>query len=95
MAPGAKVNYKSYEAQARLVRALVAAHPEVKWNYKGKHGLLSQYTPFTPVHSSCLFLSLFRKAQYSHIVKLRTASLTLESFLSRSLQKSANATVPT
>ena len=40
MGNGPKVNYKSYEAQARLVRALVAAHPEVKWNYKGKHSLL-------------------------------------------------------
>ncbi|KAI9158720.1 hypothetical protein HJFPF1_06718 [Paramyrothecium foliicola] len=35
MAPTtAKANYKSYEAQARMVRAIVAAHPEVKWNYK-------------------------------------------------------------
>ena len=32
----AKANYRSFEAQARLVRAIVAAHPEVKWNYKGK-----------------------------------------------------------
>lgn len=31
-----KANYKTYESQARLVRAIVAAHPEVKWNYKGK-----------------------------------------------------------
>ncbi|KEY65467.1 hypothetical protein S7711_08307 [Stachybotrys chartarum IBT 7711] len=35
MAPqSAKANYKSYEAQARMVRAIVAAHPDVKWNYK-------------------------------------------------------------
>ncbi|CAM1508427.1 Fc.00g052750.m01.CDS01 [Cosmosporella sp. VM-42] len=35
MAPTtSKANYKSYEAQARMVRAIVAAHPEVKWNYK-------------------------------------------------------------
>ncbi|TQV99219.1 hypothetical protein IF1G_01434 [Cordyceps javanica] len=35
MAPSAsKANYKSYEAQARLVRAIVAAHPNTKWNYK-------------------------------------------------------------
>ncbi|KAG6000805.1 hypothetical protein E4U21_005003 [Claviceps maximensis] len=35
MAPSnSKANYKSYEAQARMVRAMVAAHPEVKWNYK-------------------------------------------------------------
>lgn len=32
-----KANYKSFEAQARMVRAMVAAHPEVKWNYKGKN----------------------------------------------------------
>jgi len=38
MAPAAnaKANYKTYEAQARMVRAIVAAHPEIKWNYKGK-----------------------------------------------------------
>ncbi|KAM0324096.1 hypothetical protein ACHAQA_008286 [Verticillium albo-atrum] len=34
MAPAAKTNFKSYEAQARLLRAIIAAHPEVKWNYK-------------------------------------------------------------
>ncbi|RDA86564.1 hypothetical protein CP532_6010 [Ophiocordyceps camponoti-leonardi (nom. inval.)] len=32
--PTTKANYKSYEAQARMVRAMVAAHPDVKWNYK-------------------------------------------------------------
>lgn len=37
MAPSnAKANYKTYEAQARMVRAIVAAHPDVKWNYKGE-----------------------------------------------------------
>ncbi|KAK2004573.1 hypothetical protein LX36DRAFT_397170 [Colletotrichum falcatum] len=30
----APANFKTYEAQARLLRAVVAAHPEVKWNYK-------------------------------------------------------------
>jgi hypothetical protein len=35
-AASTKANYKTYEAQARMVRAIVAAHPEVKWNYKGK-----------------------------------------------------------
>ncbi|KHN94606.1 uncharacterized protein MAM_07512 [Metarhizium album ARSEF 1941] len=35
MAPtSSKANYKTYEAQARMVRAIVAAHPDVKWNYK-------------------------------------------------------------
>ncbi|KID77501.1 hypothetical protein MBR_03820, partial [Metarhizium brunneum ARSEF 3297] len=35
MAPtNSKANYKTYEAQARMVRAIVAAHPDVKWNYK-------------------------------------------------------------
>ncbi|KAK7427923.1 hypothetical protein QQZ08_005536 [Neonectria magnoliae] len=33
-APSSKANYKTYEAQARMVRAIVAAHPDVKWNYK-------------------------------------------------------------
>lgn len=51
MAPAAnaKANYKTYEAQARMVRAIVAAHPEIKWNYKGKtiflHCLYSSYPP--------------------------------------------------
>ena len=36
MAPTSKANYKSFEAQARLIRAIVAAHPDTKWNYKGK-----------------------------------------------------------
>lgn len=36
MPPSAtKANYRTYEAQARMIRAIVAAHPEVKWNYKG------------------------------------------------------------
>ncbi|PHH63459.1 hypothetical protein CDD81_5838 [Ophiocordyceps australis] len=35
MAPNSnKANYKTYEAQFRMVRAIVAAHPDVKWNYK-------------------------------------------------------------
>ncbi|RBQ85510.1 hypothetical protein VDGD_20816 [Verticillium dahliae] len=37
MAPSSKTNFKTYEAQARLVRAMIAAHPEVKWNYKGTY----------------------------------------------------------
>jgi hypothetical protein len=44
-APSAKANYKTYEAQARMVRALVAAHPEVRWNYKGKQIWSFSYTP--------------------------------------------------
>ncbi|KAL0943874.1 uncharacterized protein CTRU02_201761 [Colletotrichum truncatum] len=35
MAPvSSKTNFKTYDAQARLLRAIVAAHPEVRWNYK-------------------------------------------------------------
>ncbi|KAI5461198.1 hypothetical protein BGZ63DRAFT_404092 [Mariannaea sp. PMI_226] len=37
-AANSKANYKTYEAQARMVRAIVAAHPEVKWNYKACYG---------------------------------------------------------
>lgn len=29
-------NFKTYEAQARLLAAVIAAHPELKLNYKGK-----------------------------------------------------------
>ncbi|KAL1893403.1 hypothetical protein Cpir12675_004141 [Ceratocystis pirilliformis] len=37
MAPQSnKTSFKSYEVQARLLRAIVAAHQEVKWNYKDK-----------------------------------------------------------
>lgn len=41
-----KANYKTYEAQARMVRAIVAAHPEVKWNYKGKTIILFCAVPY-------------------------------------------------
>ena len=45
MAPSnTKTNFKSFEVQARLLRAIVAAHPEVKWNYKGKR--LPHFCPF-------------------------------------------------
>ncbi|KXH28771.1 hypothetical protein CNYM01_06300 [Colletotrichum nymphaeae SA-01] len=30
----APANFKTYESQARLLRAIVAAHSDVKWNYK-------------------------------------------------------------
>lgn len=50
MAPSnTKTNFKSFEVQARLLRAIVAAHPEVKWNYKGKQ---------LPLVSFCLSLVL-------------------------------------
>ncbi|CAI4210402.1 unnamed protein product [Parascedosporium putredinis] len=29
-----KTNFRTFDVQARLLRAIVAAHPEVKWNYK-------------------------------------------------------------
>lgn len=46
MAPtNSKANYKTYEAQARMVRAIVAAHPDVKWNYKGKLSWLAPRCP--------------------------------------------------
>jgi hypothetical protein len=56
MAPAAnaKANYKTYEAQARMVRAIVAAHPEVKWNYKGKTIFLYLYSIFFSVIILCL-----------------------------------------
>lgn len=64
-AANTKANYKTYEAQARMVRAIVAAHPEVKWNYKGKtwldsllSGAPTSYplvlpTYFPPGHPHC------------------------------------------
>lgn len=50
MAPATKSNFKSYEAQARLLRAIIAAHPEVKWNHKGRYIVLS-VTIFLPIFS--------------------------------------------
>ncbi|KAF7534526.1 hypothetical protein G7Z17_g13350 [Cylindrodendrum hubeiense] len=41
-AANTKANYKTYEAQARMVRAIVAAHPEVKWNYKASNPVESK-----------------------------------------------------
>lgn len=59
MAPtNSKTNFKSFDVQARLLRAIVAAHPDVKWNYKGKPFLSSMLSarPFSfhlgPHHSS-------------------------------------------
>lgn len=44
-AASTKANYKTYEAQARMVRAIVAAHPEVKWNYKDIAKYFGESTP--------------------------------------------------
>lgn len=30
-------NFKTYEAQSRLIASIIAAHPELKLNYKGMH----------------------------------------------------------
>ncbi len=32
-------NFKTYEAQARLLAAVLAAHPELKLNYRGEMSL--------------------------------------------------------
>jgi hypothetical protein len=40
MAPAAgtpKGVFKTYEGQARLLRAIIAAHPEVKWDHKSTY----------------------------------------------------------
>lgn len=62
MAPASKANYKTYEAQARMVRAIVAAHPDVKWNYKGKPCLFSyvavHLSPPSLFHYSASFADL-------------------------------------
>jgi len=51
-APNNKGNFKTYEGQARLLRAMVAAHPEVKWNCKGTY-IFSRLLNITP-HPTCL-----------------------------------------
>jgi hypothetical protein len=60
MAPAAgKASYKTYEAQARLVRAIVAAHPNVKWDYKGKPMTISLvYQASSPVLSESRAMKL-------------------------------------
>jgi hypothetical protein len=35
-------NFKTYEAQSRLIAAVIAAHPELKLNYKGKNRSISR-----------------------------------------------------
>lgn len=56
MAPASKANYKSFEAQARLIRAMVAAHPDTKWNYKGKTRLFfCSASPPLPARSPFFF----------------------------------------
>ncbi|MBE3041056.1 hypothetical protein IMZ48_00400 [Candidatus Bathyarchaeota archaeon] len=53
MAPTNKTNFKGNDVQARLLRAIVAAHPDVKWNYKGKPFVL----PFCFLSGSSVCLS--------------------------------------
>ncbi len=36
-------NFKTYETQARLLAAVVAAHPELKLNYKGEFMIDSKF----------------------------------------------------
>lgn len=68
MAPASKANYKTYEAQARMVRAIVAAHPDVKWNYKGKPCLLSSiavhHSPSSIFPCSASFADLDRRFSF-------------------------------
>lgn len=65
-----KANYKTYEAQARMVRAIVAAHPDVKWNYKGEQFLFSsccrKFFTILPVPLS---------ASFAHLVSLLSFNL--------------------
>ena len=59
MAPTNKANYKTFEAQARLIRAIVAAHPDTKWNYKGKiSSLLLSRGALVHIHILILILIL-------------------------------------
>lgn len=76
MAPASKANYKTYEAQARMVRAIVAAHPDVKWNYKGKP-VLSSYVAVHP--PSSLFHSSASFADSESLLSFTRSSLFLPS----------------
>lgn len=60
-------NFRSYEGQLRLLTAVVAAHPELKLNYKGKSNVISLFSYAIFLHlalacpsiaSSFLFLFL-------------------------------------
>lgn len=77
MAPASgKATYKSYEAQARLVRAIVAAHPDVKWNYKGKLifiSLASRHSLLSGLFCVFLFF-LFFDCCFAHVPSHHDAS---------------------
>lgn len=77
MAPAnSKANYKTYEAQARMVRAIVAAHPDVKWNYKGEHPFLFSCTHlFPPPLDSCPHFP--HHHVYFHMLHFLSVSLSL------------------
>jgi hypothetical protein len=77
-AAASKANYKSYEAQARMVRAIVAAHPEVKWNYKGKR--LSCHA-YVVLHMAC-------DMYWVHFIALSTTS-KIDSSVSQKLRKAS------
>ena len=63
MAPTNKTNFKGNDVQARLLRAIVAAHPDVKWNYKGKSFVFP--FSFLPGSSVCLSASLPRLSYHT------------------------------
>jgi hypothetical protein len=87
MAPSSKANYKTYEAQARLVRAIVAAHPEVKWNYKE---IVASYgSDMTEDALNHRFRRL--RAESTIIREARTEGLDMRDFIvSESLPKTIN-----
>ncbi len=76
MPPSAsKANYKTYEAQARMVRAIVAAHPEVKWNFKGKRRKFLLYHTQASTNTGPL-LGRY-PAQFLVFARLETRRLTV------------------
>lgn len=76
-----KANYKTYEAQARMVRAIVAAHPDVKWNYKGKQFFFFIMLPHILYHLHCSIVGIFCGLGISTFVCLRSAVLDIFLFL--------------
>lgn len=43
-------NFRSYEGQLRLLTAVIAAHPDLRLNYKGKFAV--HLTPFPSIYTS-------------------------------------------
>lgn len=63
-------NFRSYEGQLRLLTAVVAAHPELKLNYKGEPNMISSSS-----YALFLYLALANPSIASSFLFLFPSSL--------------------